>query len=429
MLVSALGLFVFTALARLLAKGRRQVNRRVLVWALGLQLCLGFLVFRTAYGRAGLVLANDVVTAFVEACISGPSFVFGALSDGTVTAREGLGFLLFFQGLLSIIVISAFIQLLYQFGVMGRIVKGFAVVFTRLMKVSGAEGLAASANILLGNESILCVRPFLARMTASELCVLMTACMATVSANMMGAYVSVLHGVFPGIAGHLASASLLSAPAALLAAKLIWPETGAPETLGLKIEPHIEREPNLTAAVMAGAEAGGKALVGITTLLVATVGLLGVLDLALGFAGGSINRLMGWDCAWTVSQLLGHAFRPAAWLMGVSWEEAEVVGRLLGVRAVTTEVGAYMQLSALLGEGAISPRAATIAAYSLCGFAHIPAIGITAGGVAALAPERRAELAAIAPRAFIAATLACLMTGCIAGLFAADTPALLLGSP
>lgn len=425
--ISGFGLLVFIFLAWAIGRGGRAVNLRVLGWGLGLQLTLGFVVFRTGTGHSGLLLVNDFVTAVVEACATGPRFLMGSLADAAATSRAGLGFLLFFQGLLSIIVISVLLQLLYQCGIMGRVVRAFAVVFTRLMRVSGAEALAASANILVGNESILSVRPFLARMTASELCVLMTACMATVSANMMGAYVAILGPTFPGIAGHLASASLLSAPAALLAAKLAWPETGQPETLGLNVSPHVERAPGLVSAVMTGAENGGRLLLGICLLLVAVVGLLGVADLALAWAGGWINALTGGTFSWSISSVLGVAFRPFAWLMGVPWSETAEVGQLLGIRAVTTEIGAYTALSAMLEAGTLSPRTAAIAAYSLCGFAHIPAVGITAGGVAALVPGRRDELAAIAPRAFLAATLACLMTGCIAGIFAPDVPELLLG--
>ncbi len=409
-------MFVFAAWAA--ARGKRRINRRVLLWGLGLQLALGFVIFRTGTGYSGLLAVNEAVNALIEAAAAGPRFVVGALADTAATSRAGLGFMLLFQGLLSIIVISALLQLLYHLGLMGLVVRLFAVVFTRLMHVSGAEGLAASANILVGNEAILSVRPFLATMTASELCVLMTACMATVSANMMGAYVSLLHDVFPGIAGHIASASLLSAPAALLTAKLIWPETEHPETLGKNIAPHIEPSSNAVAAIMSGAEAGGRLLLGIALLLIATVGLLGIVDLALSWIPGQE--------AWSVSRLLGLVFTPAAWLMGVPWDEAGRVGELLGIRAVTTEIGGYTRLAAMMANGLLSPRSAAIAAYALCGFAHIPAMGITAGGVAALVPERRDELARIVPRAFLAATLACLMTGCIAGLFAPDSPALLL---
>lgn len=426
-MVSILGLAVFVVLAWLAGRGRGGVNRRMLAWGLGLQLVLGAVVFRTGMGRNALMAVNDFATAVIAASAASPGFVFGSLSDPAASSANGVGFVLFFQGLLSIVVISAMLQLLYQYGIMGWVVKLFARTFSRLMRVSGVDALAASANIIVGNETIITVRPFLATMTKSELCVLMTACMATVSANMMGAYVAMLGGVFPGIAGHLASASVLSAPAALLASKLVWPETEQPETLGVDVEPHIERSPNAVAAVMSGAEAGGKLLLGVAVLLVAVVGLLGIADLALGWLGGGINSALGWDFPWSVSGLLGVAFRPAAWLMGVPWSEAREVGELLGTRVVTTEIGAYSRLAELMNSGAISPRSAAVAAYALCGYAHIPAVAITAGGIAALAPQRRDELSVIAPRALVAATLACLMTGCIAGIFAADTPALLLG--
>jgi CNT family concentrative nucleoside transporter len=419
------GLCIFVALAWLLGRRKGPMNLRVLAWGLGLQLLFGFLVFKTPFGGEGLVLVNKAVNALVAAAIAGPKFLVGALADVQATSQAGLGFILLFQGLLSIIVFAALMQVLYHIGLMNWVVRLFARLFTRLMRISGAEALAASANIFLGNESILAVRPFLARMSASELCVLMTACMATVSANMLGTYVAMLGSVFPGIAGHIASASLISAPAALLAAKLAWPETETPETLGLNPSPYVEKSSGLVAAIMSGAEAGGKLLVGIALLLVAAVGLLGIADLLISELGGGINTLLGREDPWSLSWLFGLLFRPAAWLMGVPWEEAPLVGQLLGMRVVTTELGAYSQLATLLGNHAVSPRSAVIAAYALCGFAHIPAVGITAGGIAALAPERREALASIAARAFMAATLACLMTGCIAGLFAEDTALLL----
>ncbi len=424
MVTSIVGLVVFIVIAWLCG-GRRAVNRRVLIWGIALQLVLGLLVFRTGFGHSVLILVNDAANALVNAAAEGPKFVFGGLADIAATSKAGIGFILVFQGLLSIIVISAFLQLLYQIGVMGWVVKCFARVFSSLMRISGVEALAASANILVGNEAIITVRPFLARMTASELCVLMTACMATVSANMMGTYVSILGGVFPGVAGHLASASLLSAPAALLTAKLVWPETGVPDTLGVRVEPHVDRSPTVVSAIMSGAEAGGKLFVGITLLLTAVVGLIAILDMAFGWAGSGVGSLFGREWSWSIAGFFGVVFRPAAWLMGVPWNESAAVGELLGLRAIATEIGPYIQLSELLAAGAISPRSAAIAAYALCGFAHIPAVAITAGGIAALVPTRREELAAIAPWAFVAATLACLMTGSIAGIFASDALLLL----
>lgn len=425
---SMVGLAVFIAIAWVLSNKRNIVNVRVLIWGLVLQLGLGVVVFRTGVGHGALSALNDAANAIIAAAAAGPTFVFGSLADTNASSKNGIGFLLFFHGLLSIIVISAMLQLLYHFGIMTWIVKLFARVFSKLMRISGVDAMAASANIIVGNETILTVRPFLNSMTKSEMCVLMTACMATISANVMGAYVSILGGVFPGIAGHLASASLLSAPAALLAAKLIWPESEYPKTMGVNIEPYIERTPNIVSAIMTGAEAGGKLLVGVAVLLMAVVGLLGIVELLVGVLGQEANHLFDWNFTWSVSGLLGFVFKPIAWLMGVPWEEAGYVGELLGMRVVATEVGAYMRLAELIGWHVVTPRTAAIATYALCGFAHIPAMAITAGGIAVLAPSRREELSVIAPRAFLAATLACLMTGCIAGIFADGNKLLLFGS-
>ena len=423
--VAFAGLNIFAFAAWCIGRKQAPLNRRVLAWGMALQLILGLNVFRTGVGGTVLLAVNDAVAAMIGAAGAGPAFLFGGLANPAATGRD-LGFLLFFQGLASIVVISAFVQLLYHFGLMSLLLALLSRVFTRLMRISGVEALAASANVFVGNESILAVRPFLRNMTASELCVLMTACMATVSANMMGAYVAVLGSVFPGIAGHIASASLLSAPAALVASKLVRPETGRPETLGLDVKPHIERAPNAVSAVISGAEAGGKLVIGISLLLVAVVGLLGMLDHAVGWLGAYANAAAGWTATWSVTGLLSIAFKPFAWLMGVPWSEAGAVGELLGIRMVATEMGAYPRLAEMLSAGIVSQRTGVIAAYCLCGFAHIPAVAITAGGIAALVPERRTELSAIAPYAFVAATLACLMTGCIAGIFADGAQAALL---
>lgn len=428
MIAALAGLLVFVAMAWAVGRKTAPLNRRALAWGVALQLIMGLIVFRTGVGDSVLLAVNDAVAGMIAAAGAGPVFLFGELANPAATGAAGLGFLLFFQGLASIVVISVFVQLLYHAGVMSLLLTLLSRVFTRLMRISGVEALAASANVFVGNESILAVRPFLRTMTASELCVLMTACMATVSANMMGAYVAVLGGAFPGIAGHLASASLLSAPAALAASKLVWPEAGRPETLGLNVKPHVEHAPNVVSAIISGAEAGGKLILGISLLLVAVVGLLGMLDHVIGWLGNEANALTGGTAAWSVTGFLSLAFKPFAWLMGVPWSEAGAVGELLGIRMVATEMGAYPRLAEMLAAGDVSRRTGIIAAYCLCGFAHIPAVAITAGGISALVPERRSELASIAPYAFIAATLACLMTGCVAGIFADGGQAgLLLG--
>jgi CNT family concentrative nucleoside transporter len=307
---------------------------------------------------------------------------------------------------------TALIGLLHYWGVMAVVIRGFAWLFSRFMRVSGAESLSVSANIFVGIEAIAAVRPLLNRMTRSELCTILTAGMATVASSTMGIYVLFLAGSFPMIAGHLVSASIMAAPAAMLMSKLLVPERGVPETLGVKVE--VGRDPEDTSwidAVVNGSMAGMKLVVGICALLLAFLGLVALADLILGVA---IGRTLG--VGLTLSRLLGWVFYPFALCMGVPPSDAGWVGALLGQRLVMTEIPAYQGLADVIRSGqAVDPRSVVIVAYALCGFAHVASLAIFIGGTAALAPSRRADLVSVGPRALLAATLACLMTGAIAG--------------
>ncbi len=425
-LMSAVGLVVLLGLAWVLSENRRHVNKRVLAWGVGLQLAFGLFVFRSEAGRRVFVAVNDGVVALVNTALKGPQFVFGGLADPAATGKAGLGYILLTQGLMAIIVFSALIAVLYHVGVMQRVVRAFAWVFTKLMRISGAEALSASSNIFVGIESALTVRPHLARMTRSEFCTILTAGMATVASNVMVVYVGALNGVFDQIAGHLVSASFLSAPAALVMSKLLVPETGQPETLGEHVEPHTEEEPSLFASVITGANNGLRLVGGIAALLIAVVGLIAIADLLLGSAGGFVNEALGWQTDWSLANLLGYPFYPFARLMGIPAEDAGVVAQLLGTRLIATEIPAYEELARLLSAHSIAPRTAVIAAYALCGFAHFPSVAIFVGGTAALVPERKQDLAAVGLRALLAATFACLLTGCVAGLLCTDDAAAVL---
>jgi CNT family concentrative nucleoside transporter len=309
--------------------------------------------------------------------------------------------------------------LLYHVGLMQLMIRAFARVFTYLMRISGAESLAASSNIFVGIESALAVRPFLERMTRSELCTILTAGMATVASTVLGLYTLLLQQTFPNIAGHLVSASVLSAPAAVVMSKVLLPEEGTPETLGRHVSPHHERASNWIEAAVEGAMAGVKLVVGVAALLLAFLGLVALVDLIVGGVGGRINGWTGWSVDWSLPGLLGYAFYPLAWILGIAAADVGTCARLIGERTIVTEIPAYQELAVLLSENALKdPRSAVITAYALCGFAHVPSLAIFVGGISALVPSRRKDLAALGPRALLAAILATLMTGAVAGVFA-----------
>jgi concentrative nucleoside transporter, CNT family len=296
--------------------------------------------------------------------------------------------------------------------------------------VSGAESLVVASNIFAGVESNLTIKPYLAGLTASELCTVLTAGMASVASNILALYVLTLHKQFPTIAGHLISASLLSAPAALLMSKLLLPESGKPVTLGLNVEPYFERDGSLFEAIINGANAGVRMIVGIVALLIAALGLVALVDLVLGGIGGFLNPVLGTQGQWSLGGLCGYLFYPLILVLGVPPNDAGVVSRIVGERLIVTEVAAYGDLGAALEHGLLHHgRSAVITAYALCGFAHVASMAIFVGSVCALAPQCTKGIGPIAVRALVAATLACLMTACVAGTFFTEGSILLGGSP
>jgi len=403
------------------------MNARVIGWGVGLQLLLALFIFRVPAGAAFFLAVNDAVVRLMEPAMAGARFVFGRLALGP-PHPESLGLFIAFQVFPTIIFFSALMAVLYHCNVMPFLIRAFARVFSGLMGISGAESLCAASNIFVGVESALTVRPHLDNMTRSELCTILTAGMATVASSVFGAYVLFLRPAFPNIAGHLISASIMSAPAALVMSKIMLPESGAPATLGIAVKPHYERASGLFEAVIQGANAGLRLVGGIMALLIAVLGLVALADLVLGGLGAQVSRLWGVDLEWSLKGLLGYVFYPLTVILGVAPEDAWPVARLIGERAVGTEFAAYQSLSALLATpgGLADPRSAVIASYALCGFAHVASLGIFVGGTAALAPSRTADLAKVGFRALIAATLACLLTGAVAGVFL-DGSSLLLG--
>ena len=421
-LVSFLGIFVLAGVAWLFSSDRKVVNMRVVLWGIGLQLFVAFFIFVVPAGAKVFLWVNDVVTSVLGTATAGTKFVFGrlALPPGTTNAagEASLGYFLAFQGLPTIIFFAALLGALYYLRVMPFFVRLFARLFSRTMRISGAEALSVSANIFVGVESALVVRPHLKDMTRSELGTIITAGMGTIASTVLAMYVMMLQKGIPTIAGHLVSASFISAPACIVMAKLIMPETGKPLTLGVDVKPHYEREDNLIMAVINGAWEGLKLLGGIVTLLIAFLGILALLNLGLGWAGGLLNGLFGWHVEWSIEALLGYLLYPLTLVMGVPPSDALPVAKVLGDRTILTEVFSYGRLAELMAGGTLrDPRSAIIASYALCGFAHVASLAIFIGGTGALAPTRLRDLSRLGFRALLAATLACLMTGAVAGAF------------
>ena len=422
---SLAGLVALALLAWAAGGFRRPVPWRPVLASGGLMLVLGAVVFWAPWTRTALIWINDVVIALLAASNEGARFLFGplALNPGqTAGGAQSVGFVLAAQVFPAVIFFAALMAALYHLGVLQLVVKAFAALFHRTLGLSGAEALAGSSNIFIGVESAMTVRPFLDRMTRSELLTLMTCGMSTVASTTLALYVLFLKDGFPLIAGHLVSASVMSIPAAVLASKLILPETQTPETGGSAPPASDERRTqNTMAALMDGSWEGLKLAAGIATLLIAVLGVVALVDYGLVKATAPLSDALGGPVH--LRRALGWLFTPLAWLLGLDGADTVAAGRLLGERVILTEVVAYQDLGKLAGT--VSPRTLLILSYALCGFAHLASVGVFVGGIAALAPGRRDELASLGLPALVGATLATLMTGALAGLYYHGQPGLL----
>ena len=415
-LISLAGLLAMVAIAWVFSKHRARVPWRLVAWGIGLQLTFGVLIMKTGVGRWFFSLLNDGVLALLGFTATGTEFIFGDFASEKFTiALNVLPTLIFF---------SALTTMLYHLGWMQGLVRGFAWIMRRTMKTSGSETLATAANTFVGQtEAPLMVAPFIGAMTMSELMAVMTGGFATVAGGVLAAYVGLLEGVVPDIAGHLIAASVMSAPAALVIAKVMWPETEASETSG-ETEIQVEQpDANLVDAAARGATEGMKLALNVGAMLIAFIALIALANALLGLPFSVYNEWMGLDGATAVEPLtfqgiLGWVFWPFAFLIGVPASECAVVGALLGEKLVLTEFIAYLHFYETLSEGAqqLSPRTVVIASYALCGFANFGSIGIQLGGIGGIAPERRHDLARIGVRAMFGGMLASLMTASVAGL-------------
>lgn len=398
-----LGLAAVLAVCYLLSSNRKAIRWRPVAIGLALQLAFAFLVLNTPFGRA-FQAASTAVNALLEYAAVGSKFVFGPMG-----ARDGgFGVVFAFQVLPIVIFISSLFSILYYFGVMQIVVRAMAVFMQRFMGVSGAESTNVAASIFMGQtEAPLTIKPFLPRLTESELFTIMVSGMAHVSGAVMAAYVSMA-----GVSiEHLLTAVIMTAPATLVLAKMLIPETGQPETSGSVNIDIPKPGVNVIDAAAAGAHDGLFLALNIGGMLIAFLALIAL-----------VNGIFGWFQSFPVlswmpnslQQLMGWIFSPAAWLMGVTWKDASAIGQLLGTRLVLNEFVAFIDLGKL--RDTLDPKSFTIATYALCGFANLSSIAIQIGGIGALAPTRKSDLARLGLRAVMAGTLANVMSACIAGM-------------
>ena len=399
-----LGILTILTLAFLFSSNRRAIRLKTVAWGLGLQFVFAIFVLRIDAGRIAFQKAGDAVTKLLGYAYAGSHFVFGDL------AKPGsqLGYFAF--GVLpTVIFIAAFFAVLYHFGIMQIIIRIFAWVMTRVMGASGAESLNVAASIFMGQtEAPLTIRPFLPDLTRSELMTVMTSGMAHVSGGIMAAYIS--FGIDPK---HLLSAVIMTAPGTLLMAKMLVPETEQAKTAGKVVmsaeEEKTEKEENLLGAIARGTTDGLHLALNIAAMLIS---FLALIALANGILGGIHNHIRYFP--YSLEQVFGYIFWPVAWVIGIPTHDCAAVGNLLGIRMVLNELVAFSQLGA--EKALLNPRSATIATFALCGFANLSSIGIQIGGIGALAPNKRGELARLGFRAMIAGTMANLMSASIAGM-------------
>jgi concentrative nucleoside transporter, CNT family len=400
-LTGLLGLALIIAIGVALSRNRRAIRWRVVAWGLTLQVLFAIFVLRIPAGRALFHWLGDLVTAILGYSYVGSQFVFGELGK----PNSSLGVIFAFQLLPAIIFVSALFAILYYLGVMQLVVRGFAVVMSRVMGASGAESLNVAASIFMGQtEAPLTIRPFLPRMTRSELMTVMTSGMAHISGSIMVAYIA-----FGIEARHLLTAVIMTAPGTIMMAKLFEPETDVAETYGTVKLDMPKEDVNLLDAAARGTGEGLNLMLNVIAMLVSFVALVALLN------GGfeAVHRYVAWFPA-NLQTVLGWVFRPIAWAMGVPWHDSGTIGSLLGTRMVLNEFIAYAQLAPLKGQ--LDPRSFTIASFALAGFANFSSIGIQLGGIGALAPERKRDLARLGFRAMLAGTLANFLSATIAGM-------------
>jgi concentrative nucleoside transporter, CNT family len=398
-------LFLLTG-AYVFSTARKSIRLKTVLWGLGLQLALGFFVLRSGFGSKIFGFLGYEANKLLSFSYAGSTFVFGDL--GLPKELSRLGFNFAFQVLPTIMFIAAFFAILYHLGVMQLIIRGAALLMTHIMGASGAESLNVAASIFMGQtEAPLTIRPFLPKLTKSELMVVMTSGMAHISGGMMAGYIQV-GGADPK---NLLTAVIMTAPGTLLMAKMLVPETEQPLTAGRVEMPEMEKESNILGAIARGTSDGLHLALNVGAMLITFIALLALLNAVMG-------GIHNWPhMAWfpdSLQTIFGWIFSPVAWLIGIPWHDCGKIGNLLGTRMAINEFVAFGMLGPM--KASLDPRSFTIATFALCGFANFSSIGIQIGGIGALAPNQRDQLAKFGIRAMLAGTMANLMSACIVGI-------------
>jgi CNT family concentrative nucleoside transporter len=395
--ISLVGFLAILGIATLLSTSRRSIRWRTVLWGVGIQFALAVFILRTAPGKRLFQLLGDGVTRLLDFSKVGSGFIFGKL----VTDLPAMGFIFAFQVLPTIVFMASLIAILYYLGLVQKVVSFLAWLMTKTMGTSGAESLSSAACVFVGQvEGPLLVRPYIAEMTRSELMALMTGGMATIAGGVMAAYLGMLGKDW---APHLLAASIMGAPAGLVMAKIMVPETEESKTMG-GVKLHVERsESSVIEAAAKGAADGMHLAFNVGAMLLAFISLVAMLNAALGLVHTSME------------QILGYVFAPLAFLIGVPRNEMMIVGNLIGQKLVLNEFVAYSQLAGMIGHHQLSERAVTLATFALCGFANFSSIAQNVGGIGAMAPSRRGDLAKLGLRAMLAGALASCMSAAIAG--------------
>jgi CNT family concentrative nucleoside transporter len=408
------GLVVLIAIAVLFSSNRKEVDIRLVLSGIGLQLLFAVLVILVPGGRQFFEALSSVFVRVIGFSLDGAAFIFGPLAD-----PSNFGFLFAFQVLPTIIFFASLMGVLYHLGLMQKVVQGMAWVMLRVMRVSGAESLSVAANVFVGQtEAPLVVRPYISRMTESELLTMMVGGMATIAGGVLAAYITMLGGadeiarIF--YAKHLLSASIMAAPATIVIAKILKPEMEESLTRG-EVTLHVEKTAtNVIEAAANGAADGWRLALNVGAMLLAFIALIAMIDYPLAWLG----QLSGFEAATgrelSLSVLLGYLLSPMAWVIGVPWQDAVTVGGLIGEKVVTNEFVAYAHLTEI--QETLTPKALLVSTYALCGFANFSSIAIQIGGIGGIAPDRKSDLARFGLKAVLGGTLATMMTATIAGV-------------
>jgi len=399
-----LGIITLLALAFLLSNNRKKIDYMLVLWGLGLQLLFGFFILVTPFGKPIFAWFDKLIKKLLSFSNEGSEFLFASFIDGKMHPAV-INFA--FSVLPTVIFFSALMAVLYHIGLMQKIIRIVAVVMQKTMKTSGPETTSISANIFVGQtEAPLVIKPFISKMTNSELMAIMTGGFATVAGGVMAIYVGMLDNI-PGIAGHLMAASIMSAPAALVVAKIMYPETVKSLSKDIDLTSNLNErvEGNVLESLGNGATEGLKLAANIAAMLIAFVALISLSNYILNIFGTSLESL------------LGYIFMPLAYLMGAPWSESHILGSLLGQKIVLTELIAYLNLSEMqVGVNGLSEKTAVIASYALCGFSNFASIGIQLGGIGSIAPDRKKDISKLVTKAMIGGAIASWITACIAGL-------------